>query len=1034
MKRKVIFLAILIFSLLAPPLFAEKEVKAETESISLFEIDRLIRRTQYDEALAQLNIYMKNHPENFDAVQTRIRRIMNARISYAELAEKLIHLIQTDPGNDKEIYELTSRLEAFEKNPSDENLQFIADLKKSAEFNYFRAQFIEIQNSAAELTRNGSYIAAIDRLKEGFWLYKDDFYEEWAENPEVITRAEESLAELDKNLKLYQEKNYLTKINDLVSAFIKAVNNNQLQEASLRFAEIKNQLINYYSLRNAVAYTAQELNTQFLKLQTLDGDVSDASYLPFLYRFITGLPSLENSGILGVMDKRWNVYITDMNSCVFNMLEKKYEGYAQGVTEEYTAEVKNYIELEKKVIGLYEIEKEAKEENKESFENPLNEYLIQSSYLADLLDGSLKLNQLDIKIDGLKLDLEKMIADLKKKEGQVDDETISSLFASIINISQMLGDRESQELTYVSWAKTYRAASYDKWTGLEAFYEERLSYAFSESASILSSIWTQIAAVFKSRSDDFLSLASKYKEAVAAYEEGIFQRLSAYEIKRIYENATISQDFYAKEDELGLGIKYCYPDISLFLCDYANSYINRSINYIDAYSLEMNENFNNYAQWKNNQEIVGIVQGSLSYFNGRKKDLENMLSDIKSLKALAAKKSTSAQLARNEGDVRYSEAENALSKNEFDLSRRKLQDSLSKYNESLTNQDDEAFSLKVDEKLLALGERITKAENEVIVRDVRDLKNKAKDAYFNGRFDDAEKYLTEAKNRWAVTNVNEDEEIKSLMAFVETALSMNTGRVILPSAPQYPEMSQLINISNQYYDDGSNLLKKGDKNGAEEAFRSALSSIRKVQYVYPLNQDAALLTLKINRELDPQKFQQEFSQKIEAARLMCQKAESRQEGYANLLDYYELEPDYAGLKSLIYQVEVDIGIRQKPVTKNSESSAKKLISQAQTAYKNAGNNEAALKKALALVDQALVLLPDDKSAIALKDSITTKIGGNTLPVLSTEEERLYQLAVQRLQSNNVVGARALVNQILKKPQNGNLQKIKDLLAKIEARS
>ena len=167
---------------------------------------------------------------------------------------------------------------------------------------------------------------------------------------------------------------------------------------------------------------------------------------------------------------------------------------------------------------------------------------------------------------------------------------------------------------------------------------------------------------------------------------------------------------------------------------------------------------------------------------------------------------------------------------------------------------------------------------------------------------------------------------------------------------------------------------------------------------------------------------------------MCQKTDTRQEGYANLLDYYELEPNYSGLKDLIYKVEIEIGIRQRPVTKTSENSAKKLITQAQTAYKNAGNDNAKLKKALALVDEALTMLPDDKTAIALKDSITTKIGGNTLPVLSTEEERLYQLAVQRLQSNNVVGARALVNQILKKPQNGNLQKIKDLVAKIEARS
>ena len=76
----------------------------------------------------------------------------------------------------------------------------------------------------------------------------------------------------------------------------------------------------------------------------------------------------------------------------------------------------------------------------------------------------------------------------------------------------------------------------------------------------------------------------------------------------------------------------------------------------------------------------------------------------------------------------------------------------------------------------------------------------------------------------------------------------------------------------------------------------------------------------------------------------------------------------------------------------------------------------------------------NKEAMDLKDKITTKIGGNTSTVLSTEDERLYQLAIQRLQNNNVVGANAIVEQLLKKQQNANSQKIKDLKNKIEARS
>ncbi|MCR4580403.1 MAG: hypothetical protein K5681_08655 [Treponema sp.] len=1028
MKRKFIFLTLLIFSLAFMPLFAQTTESGQ-ESISLFEIDKLIRRTEYDEALRQINIYMANHPDNFDAAQIRIKRIMNARISYSELAEKLIYLIQTDPGNDKEIYELTSKLESFEKNPSDENLQFIADLKKSAEFNYFRSLFMQLQTEASQLALKGSYSPAIDKLKEGFWLYKDDFYEEWGENPEVIQKVEATLVKLDDSLKLYQEKNYLTRINDSIAAFIKSVNQDQYEDALSRFQEIKSQFSDYYSIRASVAKVEEDLNNQFEDLKKQGGEMSDASYLPFLCRFITGLSSLENSGILGAMDKYWTVSISQMNDAVYAMLNKKYQLFEEGVNSTYLASVTKYADLEKSVISLCEI---ASDEQNSQFALHLEDYLIQADYLKALASGALRLADLNSDIEILHQDSDKLIANLKEKD--VDDESIAGLFSSILNISELLGVKEEQKLENVSWGEQYRNKEFEVWTGLSELYTRLLDSAFDESAIILTSVWQEIASAFYNRSDAFLAFAKNDTTSISAYYEGLDDRLSEQELSVINQNIIYATEIYKKTDSLGLGIKYAYPDIALNVCTFTRDYINRSIKSIDSYGLEMRDNYNAHPQWREQSQIKTIVDDSLTYFDQKKKELQALLNQINTKEPEIAKKRTSAQLARNEADVRYKEAEEALKRDDFDTARRKLQDALTKYNESLTNQDDEKFSLTVDEKLLSLGERITKAENEIVVRDVRELKNLAKDAYFNGRFDDAEKYLNEAKNRWAITNVTEDEEIRTLLAFVETALSMNTGRVILPSAPQYPEMSQLLNISNQYYDEGKRLLKEGDKEAAEEAFRSALTSIRKVQYVYPLNQEAALLTLKINRELDPQKFREEFSQKIEAARLLCQKADTRQEGYANLLDYYELEPSYKGLKDLIYKVEIDIGIRQKPVTKTGENSAKKLISQAQTLYRNAGNNTSSLKKALNLVDQALTMLPDDKSAMALKDSITTKIGGNTVPVLSTEEERLYQLAVQRLQSNNVVGARALVNQILKKSQNANIQKIKDLLTKIEARS
>ena len=53
------------------------------------------------------------------------------------------------------------------------------------------------------------------------------------------------------------------------------------------------------------------------------------------------------------------------------------------------------------------------------------------------------------------------------------------------------------------------------------------------------------------------------------------------------------------------------------------------------------------------------------------------------------------------------------------------------------------------------------------------LKNKAKDAYFNGRFEDAQRYLNQAKSRWAVTNEIADEEIVMLRKLMKLSNDSN---------------------------------------------------------------------------------------------------------------------------------------------------------------------------------------------------------------------------------------------------------------------
>ena len=1042
MKREIVLcLAVLVF-LTNFRAGGAKLYAQEKDDISLFEIDRLIRKTEYDEALRQLNIYIEKNPEKFDNAQTRIKKIMHARNQYSILAEKLINLIQTDPGNNKEIYEITAQLEKFEKHPSDQNLQFIADLKKSAEFNYFRSLFLEIQNATAELSGRGEYVAAVEKAKEGFWLYRDDFYETQEENEEIVNAVNNTLAELDLRIAEFEEKNFLLRINNAVNDFIKAVKAEQFEQASNRLSDVESAFRNYNVLRNGIVKVGGDLQTQFTEVQKIDSDSTDASFLPFMFRFVFGIDSVPGSGILGAVDSQWNEAAGKMNEAVYAVLVKKYRGYQNGINAALVNEVSRYADLDKRVLDIYKIGEVSSLNEATSIaqiahiiKNPYEQYYSLSAYAKNLSAETYRLSEIYAQIQSIGHEQELSIA--KITGGTAETAEINSLFDSNRRLGKLIGEKESQRLNSFDWTISYNAAAeatgQRDFDGLSEVYTNTLESIFSDTAAIYRRAWTEITAYYKSRSDTVYENALAYYNSADKYRAGFFTKIpqnQLTELKRDISKSVAYEDTYNADPEMDFGIYYSYPDLSLLIAEYTQNVAQQGINTIDGFEAVIVENSNSVVE----RDVAALISSAREHFDAQRTKLRALVTGAQNQANVARRQITAAQLARNEADIRYSEAQNALRAEDFDTARKKLQDALTKYDEALTNQNDEVLRAETDRRLQVLGEGIAKAENEIVVREVRDLKTRAKDAYFNGRFDDAEKYLNQAKIRWAVTNVDEDEEITNLLNFVNTAISMKTGREILPSAPQYPEMSQLLNIAYQYFDEGSRKIGEGNRTAGEADLALALESIQKLQYVYPLNQEASILTLRINRLLDPKKFSEEFSQKIEMAKMMCKSKDTRQEGYANLLDYYELDPNYKGLKDLIYQVEIDIGIRQKPVSNSGANRAKKLIADAQKIYSSAGNDTAKLQNALTKIDEALALVSDNQEAMDLKDKITTKIGGNTSTVLSTEDERLYQLAIQRLQNNNVVGANAIVEQLLKKPQNSNSQKIKDLKNKIEARS
>ncbi|MCK7506531.1 MAG: hypothetical protein MZV70_22395 [Desulfobacterales bacterium] len=105
--------------------------------------------------------------------------------------------------------------------------------------------------------------------------------------------------------------------------------------------------------------------------------------------------------------------------------------------------------------------------------------------------------------------------------------------------------------------------------------------------------------------------------------------------------------------------------------------------------------------------------------------------------------------------------------------------------------------------LQALGIQIVRAENDRVVRDTRRLLTEGKAFYNAGDFARAEEALLQARARWKVTHTDEPEpEVENWLRLVQTALSVKTGRDIPQTAPLYPEMSQLLSLGPKEFRGG----------------------------------------------------------------------------------------------------------------------------------------------------------------------------------------------------------------------------------------
>ncbi len=1025
--------------------------------MSLSEIDKLIEQTKYNEALQELTKLMQEDPATFDSAQKRVKAIMKARAQFNDHAQALISTMEEGNNSDvdqetldRKKMETITAMEKSEKLRGNEATELTNDARRSITLQYYINRINGIMAQTDEMLTNGEndvsvYAKSAIVSREGLTIKtsgSDVVYNGDEEIPVVydssitrsVDRAISSISSEVDNLDPLI-KNCQTSYESLISA-IRAQN---ASESRRYFKSFNSDLSKLCKSRNKIYAQGEILNENDQKALEQQKGLS-TTYIAFAVLSTFGSPDNPNTGIIGAIDSFINLRLENLKDALYlsvhnstKNISSQFPLNALFTPHDYaslTASVQSSADLAlmgKDLQDLYKLVDHSPARELTSYGDSMD---FATYYFSSLLKNSLStLKGISEKSAPVSSSEQKSGEEKVENPRLTDEEQLHLIhfYEDIhafclttqndekLKIEIARSEGQGKAKTAVSAAGKAQPVSvrapgiaisnlYLDWSTETTFLTFLLGRMQGEAIARSGIHWGNLALAYASEANTLTADFSK------RYDQ-------ALEISGTDEKAQAA----LKDELLALNQPY-YPSKAISILTDLNADVSAARKKLVSYRNTLDEG----AAYESSQ---------LDYRKG-KQELSSIISSLDSytqknnqLIAKATARANQAKLASQEALSLYNRAVQNLKKNQFDQARENLSRSRTRYTDSFLFEENETLRADSDARLTALDGQIADAHQRIVVTQTRELKTAAWNAYYNGDFETAERNLIRARDLWSITNGdNEDQETSDLLAMVHTALSMKTGRTIPVTAPLYPEMSQILSISHQYYSQGASLMAEGKKDEAEKILNQAKEKLRTLQLVYPMNQDASLLNLRIDNLIDPDNFKKTFAKKVEDSK----KNKNRQEAYANLTDLRQINPSYPGLDDLILKLEYETGIRAKPIQNTAKTQAKNLVAQARKIYNGAKGKDSELDKAIALLDKAIALNPQESSASSLKDTIQIERGARASGILSAADESIYLVAIQELSRNNVVNANAMVEQLMQKGNNKQVKKLQDLNRRIKA--
>ncbi len=965
---------------------------------------QLVQEKKYSEAITVLADIVKNEPERLDQVEALMAEIRNARNLYNNNYSDLITLLKKETLTDSDItqaYNLITEMEKIDAAPDQAITGSFEKARRTIVFRYNDNQFKDIMDRALVLIDAGQYWEAVSLYLQAVGLHGELFREDYPE--EIIAEVDSVIEKIYSDYKSIislKDRFVVLKDNSLVSSR-KEYYDNLLSEYSGLMNIISDMgIIRTNSVKNA-GFFDDERN-KLLK----EGEY-DIPFLSTINRTIMGRASSEREeGLVFAIESIWN---SALNENLLLLEEKQSLYFNEGIADFDSSLYQDASAAFRKSQGVSDIRKDLLSMWGYSV-NPQKDYNLSSRDLNKIKtfvpEYILAEKQSKAASDYASLsEIMDEISVIEKNYSLADSPDILIRYRGNI-----VRDRSVVSLNREVWNEIYQSNSMISGDRFRMEDTLKLSSSMEELFQRYSSHLSDLELdIIRSRFD---LVYNPLRNNLDLEEEKISN--AALLVDGIEETVGEGDTAYT-------GILK-YPEKAIPVLESSSDNLEK----YDAEYLELLRLFEGEDLNITGSAVASESTGKIESDRGKISDLKNKIGlyRIKTNELM-----TQAEIYSTQGYKRLDEAKVRLRQNRFTESRERLQEARESFRISLSYNEDPELRSFTDREILSLSDEIIRLQTALVIETVRKNLNKAREFYTKEKFGDAENLLINSQTMWKTVNTEDNEEVQYWLNLVQTALSIRSGRVIAETDPLYNEMTQVINLARNDYITARNMIKEGRKGEAMQYLDKAQEKLLYVSIPFPMNQEASILSLEILKLKDTDNFEQLFREKYNLARERININPS--ESYILLKDLAEINPEYPGIKKAIYDTEIKLGMRTPPPDPAKIREAEELYRKAYAIVSS--NVRSNYPTALAYLNSAFTLNPDNTRITELKDRVQTEMGGTTTVVLSSYAQEQYRQAEQEFINGNYYASLSIVNKLLQDRKNRNYTPLLELKRRIDSK-